>query len=577
MSIRIALDNQPELYTNLDVIQGRIVLSLNRAEQVGGIVVKLEGECKTALTLSPTPFDQPHRPQQPRLPSAGPPGSVVDESHKILYKFQQVFPTYEDDAANSSVGGSYVLQGGLHEFPFRFKLPLNNMCSDQAAMAKMGGLGGIGGFSDGSGIFGLGGMRVMDGSKQLFLQHITKTLPPSFTSMPGAAEVRYYLKVTIQRPGLLRENWRYQTGFKFMPVEPPRPPLTGEEVFARRSFTFSPRASTPTSPAPTPTPTPTPTPAKKRSPFFGFNKDKAPAPNGGSPASSSDAAVVPPSVEISARLPHPSILTCNQPIPLRILAKKLLPSHEQVYITSLQIEVIGNMTLRAHEMRYRHSNRWIVVNQTDMAIPVLRDPKSEDLGVESVVPDDIWRQIPLPNTIGPSFTTCNLQRTHELELKIGLSWGLPSPSRSLLGRNKDPTPQSIYLPLHFSKVQVYSGISPPGGLATSAQASGQLSPATSGTTSAVPVDPSRPPRLPPRTNTSQSLSAQPQPQPQTQSQAQPQTQPQTQPAHDPLYPPQLDPSGPSSPYDDAPPSYDEAMAETATGPSSGGPANGDKG
>ncbi|KAL2759087.1 hypothetical protein ACRALDRAFT_1062147 [Sodiomyces alcalophilus JCM 7366] len=553
MSIRIALDNQPDSYTNLDTVQGRIVLSLNRTEQIGGIVVKLEGECKSALTLSPSTFDQPQRPQQPRLPSAGPPGSVVNESHKILYKFQQVFPTYEDDIANGSVGGSYALQGGLHEFPFRFELPLNNMCSDQAVMAKMGGLGGIGGYADGSGIFGLGGVRVMDGSKQLFLQHVTKTLPPSFTSMPGAAEVRYYLKVTIQRPGLLRENWRYETDFKFMPIEPPRPPPSTQEAFARRPFTFRPRASTPT-----PT-TPALTPTKRRTAFFNFSKDKAAAsqpPDGGLDASSS--AVVPPSVEISARLPHPSILTCHRPIPLRLLAKKLLPSHEQVYLTSLQIELIGVVILRAHERRYRHLNRWTVLNQTDLAIPVLRDPTSDDLSAESVVPDDVWRHIPLPDTIGPSFATCNLQRTYELEVKIGLSWGLPS--RSRLGRNKDPPPHSIYLPLRFSKVQVYSGIAPPPGIRASEATPSQPSPATSARTSTGPAEASRPPRLPPRTNTGQGPS---------------QPQAQAQPAHDPLYPPQLDASG-ASPYDDAPPSYDEAMAETVTGAVPGGTADGGK-
>ncbi|CRK34670.1 hypothetical protein BN1708_019569, partial [Verticillium longisporum] len=101
-------------------------------------------------------------------------------------------------------------------------------------MSKIGGLGGLGGFGAGGGIFGIGGMRVMDGSKQLFMPHVTKTLPPSFTGMPMAAEVRYYVKVTIQRPGLLKENWRYQIGFKFMPIEPPRPPRTTQEAFARR-------------------------------------------------------------------------------------------------------------------------------------------------------------------------------------------------------------------------------------------------------------------------------------------------------------------------------------------------------
>lgn len=44
MSIRIALDNPPEFYTNLDVISGKIILGINRPEEIGAVIVKLEGE-----------------------------------------------------------------------------------------------------------------------------------------------------------------------------------------------------------------------------------------------------------------------------------------------------------------------------------------------------------------------------------------------------------------------------------------------------------------------------------------------------------------------------------------------------
>ena len=96
------------------------------------------------------------------------------------------------------------------------------------SMPASGGPPGIG---SGTGLFGIGGVRFMDGSKQLFLRHVTRTLPPSLTGFPMAAEVRYYIKVTVQRPGFLKENWRYQIGFKFLPLEPPRPKRTGQEAF----------------------------------------------------------------------------------------------------------------------------------------------------------------------------------------------------------------------------------------------------------------------------------------------------------------------------------------------------------
>lgn len=83
MSVRIALNNQPEFYTNLDEISGRVILGINRPEQISSITVKLEGEAVTALQV-------PH-PTHPadinrNGPPPGPPGSVVAENHKILYK-----------------------------------------------------------------------------------------------------------------------------------------------------------------------------------------------------------------------------------------------------------------------------------------------------------------------------------------------------------------------------------------------------------------------------------------------------------------------------------------------------------
>jgi hypothetical protein len=232
MSIRIALDNQPEFYTNLDFIQGRVILGINRNEQIGSIVVKLEGESGTALQ-APNAFD-PQTMGRIQTGPQRPPGSMATENHKILYKLQQVFP---DDyyASSSNPYGAYPLQAGEHEFPFKFKLPINNACSDPMAMSKIGGMANVGGFG-GGGMFGIGGVRVMDGSKQLYLRHVTRTLPPSLTGYPGEAEIRYYIKVTIQRPGLLKENWRYQIGLKFLPIEPPRPKPTTQEAFARRPF-----------------------------------------------------------------------------------------------------------------------------------------------------------------------------------------------------------------------------------------------------------------------------------------------------------------------------------------------------
>jgi hypothetical protein len=106
---------------------------------------------------------------------------------------------------------------------------------------------------------------------------------------------------------------------------------------------------------------------------------------------------------------------------------------------------------------------------------------------------------------------------------LSLSWGLPSKS----GKGSS-YPQILTLPLKLSRVEVFSGITPPKELVQALRNKPQ------------------PPPLPPRTSTAQSSTAQSAP-------------------PDPLYPPQLAPGSAPS-YDDAPPSYDEAMAQDVAAP-----------
>ncbi|KAK0672453.1 hypothetical protein QBC41DRAFT_343866 [Cercophora samala] len=562
MSIRIALENPPEFYTNLDVMKGHVVVTLSRHETVGAIIVKLEGESRTALGI---PNDNsstgvPHR----EMPSAG---DIIYENHKILYKVAQAFP----NESSPPQAGPITLNPGQHHFPFQFKFPFNNSCGNTEAMAKIGGVVNAGGFAPGAGLFGLGGIRVMDGTKQLMYAHVTKTLPPSFTGFPGEAEIRYYVKVTIQRPGLFKENWRYQIGLKFLPIEPPRPPKNNQEAYARRPFAFAPR--TPPSTAPPST--------KKRTSFFGrSNTPQPPAPVGGPSNTSSSTEVnlaTPPSIEMSARLPHPAILTCNKPIPLRLLAKKLAPSNGEVYLVAVQIDLIGKTIVRCQDLVNNEVNRWVIVSRQGLSIPVSKP--DDAVGTEVVLPDAIWNNVPLPNTVMPSFLTCNLSREYQLEVKIGLAWGKPDnashgPNSSSFfggsnrhkGKNLANIPQEIHLPLNFSNVQVFSGLTPPAEL-VEAMRQGRTRPARKQTSpnSRPSQQPQPQPNIPPQGVASSSRPAAPvlPPRPVVST---PQQQQQNDASEAALYPPQLQPGQDAPPYDDAPPTYEEAMAEEMTGP-----------
>lgn len=522
MSVRIVLDNAPEFYTNLDFVEGRVILTLTRPEQISAIVVKLEGEAKTALV----PELDAHRGE-----SLG--GPMATENHKILYRVQQIF---QDDRATSPLSAGAPLRPGVHQFPFRFKIPFNNACSDVVAMSKMGGLGGVGGFGAAAGGFFGSGIRMMDGTRQAFLFHVKKTLPPSLTGFPGKAEIRYYVKATIQRPGLLRENWRNQLGFRFMPVEPPRPPKSPAKAFAKRPFAFR-----QLSPAQV---------ERRKSSFFGRPKQ-----DGG--ASLTD--LLPPSVEMCAWLPHPLVLTCNTPIPLQLEATKKLPSTQPVFLTGLQVDLVGTTKIRCYDMVTTVPSRFIVVLKNDLHIPLTRNA-DDPVGTKVPVPDILWRGVPLPNTVCPSFVACNLMREYHLELKLTLSWPPTAAGKPGHSHSHAP-PQSIVLPLHFQDVQVFSGIAPPP----------EILDAALGRPLAGGAD--LPPRLPPRTNSGKSMMQPPAVERPNMGPGQPASPTAATtagpsgaaPGYDPLYPPQVGAAG-SAAYDDAPPSYDEAMSVDATGP-----------
>ncbi|KAK4236476.1 hypothetical protein C8A03DRAFT_35612 [Achaetomium macrosporum] len=550
MSIRIILDNPPEFYTNLDTIRGQVVLTLARDEHVGTITVKLEGESRTALGVPP---ENPGLGIARERRSAG---DTVHENHKILYKVAQVFP--EENAAAAQP--PFVLNRGQHHFPFQFRFPFNNACSNAEAMARIGGVMGAGG------IFGMG-FRVMDGTKQLMYSHVTKTLPPSFTGFPGEAEIRYYVKVTVQRPGLLRENWRYQMGLKFLPIEPPRPERTNQEAYARRPYAFHPK-----SPG-------SALSQKKRSSFFGRYTSGPATPVNGNPnpingPPSPTGPATPPSVEMSARLPHPAILTCNKPIPLRLIAKKLVPSHAEVYLIAMQIDLIGKTTVRCQNLMNTEISRWVVMARHGLSVLLSRP--EDPVGTELIVPDTLWNSYPLPNSVMPTFVTCNLSRDYQLEVKLGLSWGkpsLPTPASTsfLGGRSRPPKqdpsdlPQELHLPLHFSAIQVYSGLAPPPALVEAMrQGRGRRT-----STTATRPRPSPQQQQPPPSPSSPLAAAEHAPAlpPRPAVHHQQQQQQQSPPAEaEALYPPQLQPDQPHAPYDDAPPTYEEAMAEEMTGP-----------
>lgn len=214
-----------------------------------------------------------------------------------------------------------------------------------------------------------------------------------------------------------------------LPIEPPRPERQDGEAYARRQHQFIENAPGVVS-------------GKKPGLFERMSSSTSiptsPAPPGGPP----------PRISLDARLPNPAILTANQDLPLRLLMKNMSPRTKNIYLQMLQIELIGYTKVRAHEVARTESNSWILCSFSNMAIP-LGSP-SDALETEVPVNPEYWSGQPIPNTVPPTFQTCNLSRFYELEVRVGVGYG----------SYKQGEDQLVVLPLRLP-VKVYSGIAPP--------------------------------------------------------------------------------------------------------------------
>jgi hypothetical protein len=130
----------------------------------------------------------------------------------------------------------------------------------------------------------------------------------------------------------------------------------------------------------------------------------------------------PPKGEVDARLPSPTILTCNEPIPLRLIVRKMVESPENVYLTSLQVHLIGSTEVRAQDVVRTETSTWVLMSINGLAMQI--GSPQDKVKTETLVDQSLWDQIPLPNTVAPSFHTCNLTRKYELEVRVGLGYGL---------------------------------------------------------------------------------------------------------------------------------------------------------
>lgn len=267
------------------------------------------------------------------------------------------------------------------------------------------------------------------------LRHVKRTLPPTLTTFPGLAEIRYYVKVTVNRKEFYKENPRVVQNLNFFPIEPPRGAPTGAESYARRQHNFSPTSELPNK-------------GKNRL-FDAFKKPT-------STPTATQGTSEPPTISVDVRLPTPAIITCSEDLPMRIVIKRLNDSSEPLFLQSLHVQLHGITRIKASEIFRDESSNWVIVSKSNMGFPLqsskaektkvekTKVDKTEEQGEEIVLDPGLWRKHPLPNSVSPSFETCNITRTYELEVHVGI--GFRSASANNVGfPERDPVSEADHL------------------------------------------------------------------------------------------------------------------------------------
>ena len=181
-----------------------------------------------------------------------------------------------------------------------------------------------------------------------------------------------------------------------MPIEPPRPPPNKRETYARRQHQFAPSIDGPS-----------------KSGLFRRDSTRSQA---------SQQSLIPPKVSIDGRLPDPPVVTCNEPLPLRILVTRLNESPATIYLELLQVALIANTNSRAHELSRSDSTSWVIMSSANMHLP-LGTPEDGETGKEMEIDRGLWNHLPLLSNVAPSFSTCNISRNYFVDINVGLSYG----------------------------------------------------------------------------------------------------------------------------------------------------------
>jgi hypothetical protein len=125
-----------------------------------------------------------------------------------------------------------------------------------------------------------------------------------------------------------------------------------------------------------------------------------------------------PAIAIDIRLPEPAILTCAREIPLKIIVASTNGVKDSLTLQSLQIELISITNVRAQDVGRTERSSTVIMSRSNIGA-LIRFPEGSE---EAEIDSGLWRGQVLPNSVPPSFQTCNISRAYELVARISIKY-----------------------------------------------------------------------------------------------------------------------------------------------------------
>jgi hypothetical protein len=269
-----------------------------------------------------------------------------------LYLCHTLFPP--PDIHTSPKG--FSLRKRVKTFPFQFCIPILSACDDD----------------------------------KITITHLNATLPPSFSvtgpNKRAISEMKYWLKVTVERPGRFKSDIIEEQELKFMPLDPSLPPPMLEPKGRKNSRNILPETTSPGASLP-------------RSASQHWDQHK---------------------VALEVTLPSPAIIHAKRSLPFQIFVfanETSAHSPPPAILRTLSVTLLTELTVIVGPNSITWTTHHPLLSLTELRIVIrgLIQPPGALCG-------GLWRDCIVPD-LTPSFTTCTHMQQHFIVVTAGISRG----------------------------------------------------------------------------------------------------------------------------------------------------------